>query len=611
MNSEKSQILKDNLIVAINSEMKEEEQRYGGLGNENLKQLKSEGIVLHPISVNRKRVGYAEYPEIDFRIPFHAENSLFRENSAIECFFDDEERIKGILLGFDGVKGTFRLLAPDFPDWIEEKGVGIKLAPDHFTSKVLKFAVNDIANNAELEALFQKIHGNESFGEQITNGNQLDYFNSALNDSQKTAVEAIISTNGLSIVHGPPGTGKTTTIVEGIQQLIRQEKTILVSASSNSAVDNVAKKLIEKGVNVLRVGNMTKVDEIILPHTLEGKIKNAKEFQEIKKLKIKAEELRKLSYQYKRNFGRDERAQRKLLISEVKKIRAEIKNVQSYFEEKTLNEANVIIGTPIGIHNFLPKEARFDFLFMDEAGQSVEPFAWLLFKFSQNWVLAGDPFQLPPTVLSSEANKMGYSISILEHAFKNCKSIYFLDTQYRMRESIANFSSKYFYENGLKTPERLKDESVHFLFYDTAGTGFNETSGANGVSLSNDGELSIINQLIEVENLNLDKTAFISPYSGQVNATKESKIRFKRISTIDSFQGQEMDTVLISLVRSNLDSEIGFLKDYRRMNVALTRAKEKLIVIGDSATIGQDSFYASFIEYVEKIGGYRSAWELM
>ena len=180
-----------------------------------------------------------------------------------------------------------------------------------------------------------------------------------------------------------------------------------------------------------------------------------------------------------------------------------------------------------------------------------------------------------------------------------------------MRESIAGFSSDYFYEGLLLSASHLSNTGQHITFIDTAGSGYQEVQGNDGMSLQNKGELDIVLKLMETENLNPKTTAFISPYSGQVAAAREVLPKEMRISTIDSFQGQEKETIILSLVRSNEDGIIGFLKDYRRMNVAITRAKEQLFVIGDSATIGADPFYNSFLGYVEKMGVYRTVWEFL
>ena len=601
----------EHLLRCISLEMQEQEERYKLGPYSGLKQLKANGVALHPVHVVRKSFGYADYPEISFTLPYSTDTSNFKDNSAIECFIEGEESVKGVLIGMDGRKGTFRLFAPDFPDWIEDKGIGIKLAPDHFTSEIMKKGILRLNNHTVLYSLFEQIHGDQPFGEKIKSDSIHDFENKSLNQSQINAVGGMIANEGLMIVHGPPGTGKTTTLIEGIIQQIKSGKRILVTAPSNAAVDNIAIGLAESKVNILRVGNSLKVDDVIFPFTSEGKMLEAKEHKEIKRLKIRAEEYRKMAMQYKRNFGREEREQRGLLMKEVKQIRKTIRDLRNYFDEKLVEKADVVLGTPVGLYNFLAEGALYDVLVMDEAGQALEPLAWLVFPFAQSWILAGDPFQLPPTVLSNLADKQGFALSILEQSFKNCQNIYFLDTQYRMRRSIAGFSSDYFYGGALLTPDDQSDIGQHITFFDTAGTGFEEQQGSDGFSLMNSGELEIVQKIIAHENLATHLAAFISPYAGQIQLAKEQLSKKLRISTIDSFQGQERETIILSLVRSNPDTIIGFLKDYRRMNVAMTRAKERLIVIGDSSTIGQDPFYSAFLEYMETVGGYRSAWELM
>ena len=316
-----------------------------------------------------------------------------------------------------------------------------------------------------------------------------------------------------------------------------------------------------------------------------------------------------MALKYKRSFGKAEREQRNLLFKEVRNIREEIKKMQAYNEEKLYQEAEVIAGTPIGLYDAKLNRLTFDTLVIDEAGQCIEPLAWCIIPLANRYVFAGDHFQLPPTVLSNEAAKLGFNQSILELAITHAPHVRLLDTQYRMRESIAGFSGNYFYKGLLKTAPHLLDGEPHIVFIDTAGSGFNEMHGTDGTSLQNEGELQIVKKILETESLDSLETAIISPYAGQVAAAKEQLPNSLRISTIDSFQGQEKMNIILSLVRSNEDGDIGFLKDYRRMNVAITRAKEKLFVIGDSATIGNDTFFNAFLSYVEKQGIYRTVWE--
>ena len=600
------------LLDCTTLEEKEQANKYRLDQAHTLKQLKAEGLALHPLIITRKSFGYADYPEISFRLPYPPENNLFRDGAAIECFMAGEDPVNGVLLSLDGTKGEFRLFAPDFPDWIEDNGMGIKLAPDTRTTGIMKDGVRAIEQNKNLFRLFETLHGDNAAASPVSlsispiRNLSID---AALNSSQQEAVQAILANDSICIVHGPPGTGKTTTLVEAIVQLVKQNEKVLVSAPSNTAVDHIAKSLLKKGIRLLRVGNSSKADVDLFPHTPEGKMANSKIQQEIKQLRIRAEEFRRMALKYKRSFGKAEREQRNLLFKEVRAIRDEIRKIQDYEEEKMMTEADVIAGTPIGLYDAGLKGKKFQTLIIDEAGQCIEPLAWCIFPLADKIVLAGDHLQLPPTVLSQEAMALGLNRSILETAVSKVPSVYLLDTQYRMRASIAGFSSHYFYQGKLQTATSLSGKSGELVFIDTAGTGYEEMHGPDGVSLQNEGELQLIRQLFEQENFEIAATAIISPYSGQVAVARAGLPEGLRISTIDSFQGQEKEIIILSLVRSNDECEIGFLKDYRRMNVAITRAKEKLIVIGDSATIGADPFYRAFLEYTEQYGHYRTAWE--
>jgi len=601
------------LLKAINLEEQEQMQRFRLDEQHSLKSLKAEGLALHPINVQRKSFGYADYPEIGFRLPFPAETSLFKDGAAIECFLAGEEPIKGVLLDLDNNAGSFRLFAPDFPDWIEDAGVGIKLSPDQRTTALMKDALHRIEKNPTLLHLFETIHFGDSTNATLTEWDTRNilFQNKSLNDSQQQAIAAILQNDLLCIVHGPPGTGKTTTLAEAIVQLVNRGEKVMVAAASNTAIDHMASTLLRCGLNILRVGNPGKTDAAILAHTPEGKMQQSNQQKEIKQLKIRAEEFRKMALKYKRSFGKAEREQRQLLFKEVKSIRAAIKELRNYYEEKLYRDADVILGTPVGLYDAGLHKLTFGTLLIDEAGQCIEPLAWSIFPLANKIVLAGDHLQLPPTVISEEAAKLGLSKSILEQAIQHHPQQYLLNIQYRMRESIAGFSSAYFYKGLLQSPSHLQNNGLHIHFIDMAGSGENETAGADGISLQNEGEISIAQKLLETEALVIENTAFITPYSGQVTAARIQLPATLRISTIDSFQGQEKENIVLSLVRSNDEGIIGFLKDYRRMNVALTRAKEQLFIIGDSATIGADPFFNQLLEYVEAKGNYRSVWEFM
>lgn len=602
------QFLLDNLEL----EEKAQTERYAAKDSGGIKALKKEGLALHPIKINKRSYGFAEYPEFSFRIPLSQQTDNFRDGNAIELFCENETSVKGTLLGLNGGSGEVRLYAPDFPDWIEENGIGIKLTPDTRTQEIVTAVLQQLDNSKTAEAypFFAYLHQNEDkylpspIAHKVENVEKL-------NESQQEAVVAINGSESVVIVHGPPGTGKTTTLVQAIVQLVKNGEKVLVTAPSNAATDHIALELIKMGVSTLRIGNQSKMSTELLPHTLEGRMSLGNEQKQIKKLRIQAEEYRKMTYQYKRNFGKEERDQRKLLIQEIKNIRKEIRSLQDFYADKWIDDASVICGTPVGMNDKSLNGKVFNTLVIDEAGQCLETMAWAAFKNVQRLVLAGDHLQLPPTVISEIAMKNGFNKSFLEIVLEKHPQKYLLDTQYRMRQSIADFPNIYFYEGKLKTPKSLENISKHFSFYDTAGTGFQEQQSSESSSLTNPGELDILEAIIEVHAFDLNKCVLISPYSGQVGLAKERFPKNLRISTVDSFQGQECETVFISLVRSNEEGKLGFLKDYRRLNVAMTRAKENLIIIGDSVTFGNDPFFKSFLEYTESIGAYGSAWEFM
>ncbi len=279
------------LLQCINLEEKEQVQRYSLDQQHTLKQLKAEGLALHPIIVTKKNFGYADYPEISFKLSFPPEAHLFKDGAAIECFIAGEDPVKGVLISLEGKNGEFRLFTPDFPDWIEDDGAGIKLAPDTRTTSIMKKVLNELENNKPLFKLFEQLHSdattraNSSQSPGGLSSNSLHFRNQQLNESQQQAVAAITQNEEISIVHGPPGTGKTTTLIEAILQLIKAGEKVLVSAPSNTAVDNIAKGLIQQGVNLLRVGNASKVDETIFSHTPEGRLVNSRQQKEIKQLK--------------------------------------------------------------------------------------------------------------------------------------------------------------------------------------------------------------------------------------------------------------------------------------------------------------------------------------
>jgi ATP-dependent RNA/DNA helicase IGHMBP2 len=371
------------------------------------------------------------------------------------------------------------------------------------------------------------------------------------------------------------------------------------------------------------------VDENIVKHTLEGQLSAHPESKNIKKIKIQAAELRRISRTYKRKFGYDERSQRELLKKEANDMSAWANELEKKLIEQLLDSADVIICTLVASANSVLDGRKFRTVVIDEAAQALEPAAWIPILKASRVILAGDPFQLPPTVKSQEAKKGGFDKTLLEKCLPRLPSVNFLDVQYRMNAAIMGFSNRWFYDGLLRAHPSVVDRQTPILheekavvFIDTAGCGFDEQIHPENKSRFNPEEFFVIRehlyQFLHLFPYEKPSIGMISPYREQIVWIKNDlenddilKSENLTVQTIDGFQGQERDVIYISLVRSNTKSEIGFLTDYRRMNVAMTRARMKLVVVGDSGTVGNDKFYKEFLEYVEAEGTYRSAWEFM
>ncbi|RYD76621.1 MAG: DUF2075 domain-containing protein, partial [Sphingobacteriales bacterium] len=455
----------------------------------------------------------------------------------------------------------------------------------------------------------------------------------SLNLSQEEAVNKILSARDLAIVHGPPGTGKTTTLVQAIKALTKQEnEKILVVAPSNTAVDLLTEKLSEQGLNVIRVGNPARVSENLIHATLDYKMAEHPEMKAIKALKKQANEYKNMAHKYKRSFGKAERDQRKALFNEAHKIGREIENSEKYIIDNLFNNAQIITATLVGSNHYTVKNLKYKTVIIDEAGQALEPACWIPILKAEKVIFAGDHFQLSPTIKSNEAAKGGLNKTLLEKLVSlHPESVVLLNEQYRMNSKIMGYSSEIFYQNkltanALVANRILFDNDEPLMFIDTSGCGFDEK--ADGSSTTNPDEAAFLlqhlagltEQIKGLQPAHFPSIAVISPYKQQVHLLKEmilsnpvlmahsNKIS---INTIDSFQGQERDVVYISLTRSNAEGAIGFLSDVRRMNVAMTRARKKLVVIGDGSTLSRSVFYNDFMKYCENLNAYHSAWEFL
>jgi len=449
-----------------------------------------------------------------------------------------------------------------------------------------------------------------------------------LNSSQCEAVRFALSARDLAIIHGPPGTGKTTTVVEIIRQAVQRGEKVLACAPSNAGVDNLLERLVPLGIPVVRVGHPARVHETLQSHTLDALIENDETMDLVKDYMREAERLTKQSNRYTR--AKPHPGYRQQLREEIRDLREAAKRLERQVSDGILDGADVVCATTTYDPQVLG-DRLFDLAVIDEACQSTEPGIWPVVLRADRLVLAGDHCQLPPTVLSTEAASEGFAVSMMERLVHDLgkKVTRQLTVQYRMHRDIMGFSSAEFYNNSLiadpsvtqhlltDSPEIIPSEltSSPLLFIDSAGANWEEQIEPDGESKLNPDEgrllLKMLEELID-SGLHPRDIAVIAPYAAQVRWLRDHYRGAKvEIDTVDGFQGREKEAVLISLVRSNSEGEIGFLGDQRRMNVAMTRAKRKLIMIGDSSTLANHAFFARMLEYFEQHTSYHSVWEFI
>lgn len=558
----------------------------------------------------------------------------FRDGGTVSFFIQRPDgKIKektGVINFMERNRMKIILNYKDIPEWIEESFLGVDMLFDERSYDEMEKALKKVMKSekdrvAELRAILYGLK------QPIFDDVQRHFHLPNLNQSQVEAVAEIISANDVAIVHGPPGTGKTTTLVQAIKEIQIRDNSVLVCAPSNAAVDLLTERLSKEHINVVRIGNISRIDDDILKHTVDYIMANHPERKNINKIRAKATDCRRRAKRYRRNYGARERDLREKLQDEAAELSAWANQLEDRLLEQILTGAEVITCTLVGAAHPMLEKYRFKTVVIDEAAQALEPAIWIPLLKSNKVVFAGDPFQLPPTVKSMEARKMGLHITTMEHCLKYIPNS-LLRVQYRMNQAIMAFSNQHFYDGLLQAHDSVKthrisiDKGEAVTFIDTVGCGFEEQIvevKGRFPSRFNPDEFHIIREhlykLIEFyAREEVPTIALISPYREQVVYMQTMVADDERlkglpitINTIDGFQGQERDVVYISLVRSNGKAEIGFLNDYRRMNVAMTRARKKLIIIGDSGTIGQDEFYNAFLNYCEQKGAYHTAWEFM
>lgn len=451
---------------------------------------------------------------------------------------------------------------------------------------------------------------------------------SSLNPPQLAAVELALAAKDFAIVHGPPGTGKTTTVVELVRQAVARGDTVLACAPSNHAVDNLLEKLLAAGELPVRLGHPARVQPELRARAIDILAEKHPDARQARKVAKEAFTLFRQADRWTRE--RPQPGEKAALRKEARDLLAESRRLEALAVERVLDEARVVCATLTGLDSQLLGQRRYSLAVLDEACQSTEPASWLPLLRADKVILAGDHCQLPPTVLSQEAAGKGLSVSLMERLvgrFGDSASR-LLTVQHRMHAAIMAFSNAEFYEGELVAhesvaehrlcdlpgvrPEPLTESPVQFI--DTAGASYDEELEEDTGSRRNVEEASLaahkVRQLLDA-GLVSSQIGVITPYRAQVRRLREllAGIDGLEIDSVDAFQGREKEAIVVSLVRSNPEGEIGFLADIRRTNVAFTRARRKLLVIGDSATLSSHPFYGRMLAHFEATGAYSSVWE--
>ena len=568
-------------------------------------------------------------------------------------FFRGEEQIKyfsftGTVSYVDGDRMV--ITVPDSAPLLDlqqsTEPIGVQLSFDETSYKLMFEALDRVmkAKNNRLAYLRDLFYSHQKAGRFSFAPMKFPW----LNPTQERAVNEVLWAKDVAIVHGPPGTGKTTTLVEAINETLMRESQVLVCAQSNMAVDWISEKLVDRGINVLRIGNPTRVNDKMLGFTYERRFESHPDYPQLWAIRKAIRELRKNRKKGSENYHQ-----------KMDRLKSRAAEIEIRINSELFGEARVIACTLVGSAHRLLEGMKFGTLFIDEAAQALEAACWIPMKRASRVILAGDHCQLPPTVKSIAALRAGLGKTLMERIAENKPEVVtLLKIQYRMNDEIMRFSSDWFYGGKVESAPQIKYRSV--LDYDHPITWIDTSNEENQITIEGEDapeDSASVSSSTSVANQNSDlnfkeqfvgesfgrinkaeaeltlltlaeyftkiskqrvleesiDVGIISPYRAQVQYLKKliKKYEFFKpyrrlisVNTVDGFQGQERDVILISLVRSNDEGQIGFLKDLRRMNVAMTRARMKLIILGNKDTMTKHPFYKKLWEYVEAINNY-------
>lgn len=492
--------------------------------------------------------------------------------------------------------------------------VGVQLYFDETSYRLMFEALKQVigAKNNRLAELRDIFHGTQPASTFSFHPLRFPW----LNATQEEAVNKVLHAKDVAIVHGPPGTGKTTTLVEAVYETLHRENQVLVCAQSNMAVDWISEKLVDRGVSVLRIGNPSRVNDKMLSFTYERRFESHPDYPQLWSIRKAIREL----------YARSRKgAEREAVRQKINSLKDRATELEIRINESLFSEARVIACTLVGSANRLLIGQKFGTLFIDEAAQTLEAACWIPIRKADRVILAGDHCQLPPTVKAPEALRAGLGHTLMQTIVKSKPdTVSLLKLQYRMNDEIMRFSSEWFYGGMLQSAPEVKYRSIldfdtPIEWINTEGLDCNEEFiGENyGRINKSEAELSIEQLKGYITKIGRERflderidVGMISPYKAQVQYLRRlvrNDAFFKpyrqaiTINTVDGFQGQERDVILISLVRANEEGQIGFLNDLRRMNVAITRARMKLIILGDASTLTRHAFYKKLYTYIESL----------
>ena len=606
-----------------------------------LHQRTKEGTTWYPVKLKRDYIGTGERITIEVERSTHQDQPhAFQSGKSVSVFCNasgkpEKEHVNGVINFVRDNLMVVTINGDELPDWMDHGQLGVDVMFDEMSYREMEFALKEVmkAEGNRVETLREILLGSGASYQLPVAVSEHPATSSVLNESQIHALNKVLNTLDIAFIHGPPGTGKTTTIVQAILQTVKQEHQVLVCAPSNAAVDLLVEKLSEQGLNVLRIGHPARVTEQSLSKTMDARIAAHKNYHELRALRKRMEQVKSAAFKFKKDFGYHEKEQRRQLKEEARILKSDADLLEFYIVNDLLQHSDVICATLVGSSHPVLRGRKYKTVFIDEAGQALEPACWIPILRTQRVIFAGDHQQLPPTIKSNEAAKAGLAKTLFEKGIeKYANRSSMLQVQYRMNENIMKFSSQQFYNNELIAHESVKHgllrpHELPIEFIDTAGCGYTESQDPETLSRFNEEEAQLLLQLVEklIESIGVEQwleenitMGIITPYRAQVDylhklAETSSLIeplhKLITINTVDAFQGQEREVIAISFVRSNEKGEVGFLNDIRRTNVAMTRAKKKLILVGDSATLGSHPFYLELLNFVQEEGFYKSAFE--